>query len=100
MSLKWIKPLLSVSLGWAICQIGLSANAIEPTIDRTEECELLVVGGGLSGVAASYEALLAGKTVCMTEITDWVGGQISAQGTSALDERTTQRSQLFFPMAI
>ncbi|MEM8722877.1 MAG: FAD-dependent oxidoreductase [Cyanobacteria bacterium P01_G01_bin.39] len=66
-------------------------------MDRTEECELLVIGGGLAGVAASYEALLAGKTVCMTEITDWVGGQISAQGTSALDERTTQRSKLFFP---
>jgi hypothetical protein len=33
----------------------------------------------------------------MTEITDWVGGQISSQGTSALDERTTQRSRLFFP---
>jgi hypothetical protein len=32
----------------------------------------------------------------MTEITDWVGGQISAQGTSALDERATQRSRLFY----
>jgi hypothetical protein len=71
--------------------------ASPPRIDRTEECELLVVGGGLAGVAASYEALLAGKTVCMTEITDWVGGQLSSQGTSALDERTTQRSRLFFP---
>ena len=100
MSLKWIKPLVSVSLGWAICQIGLSANAIEPTIDRTEECELLVVGGGLSGVAASYEALLAGKTVCMTEITDWVGGQISAQGTSALTNAPLKDRSSFFPMAI
>ncbi|NEO00582.1 MAG: FAD-dependent oxidoreductase, partial [Moorea sp. SIO3I7] len=36
-------------------------------------------------------------TVCLTEITDWVGGQISAQGTSALDERPTQRSRLFYP---
>lgn len=33
----------------------------------------------------------------MTEITDWVGGQISSQGTSALDERPTQRSLLFYP---
>lgn len=98
MSLGWIKSLLSVSLGLFIGDLGLSAQAAQSaTIDRTEECELLVIGGGLSGVAASYEALLAGKTVCMTEITDWVGGQISAQGTSALDERTTQRSRLFFP---
>ena len=93
----WIKSLVSISLGLFVWDLGLSAKATPPTIDRTEECELLVIGGGLSGVAASYEALLAGRTVCMTEITDWVGGQISSQGTSALDERTTQRSKLFFP---
>ena len=94
----WIGSFVSVSLGLSIWDSGLLAQTTAPPeIDRTEECELLVVGGGLSGVAASYEALLAGKTVCMTEITDWVGGQISAQGTSALDERTTQRSRLFFP---
>jgi len=56
----------------------------------------LVVGGGLSGVATAYEALLAGKEVCLTEITDWMGGQISSQGTSALDERATQRQKLFY----
>ena len=97
MSSGLIKSLVSASLGLFIGNAGLAQAASPPTVDRTEECELLVVGGGLSGVAASYEALLAGKTVCMSEITDWVGGQISAQGTSALDERTTQRSRLFFP---
>lgn len=64
--------------------------------DQTVECEILVVGGGLSGVATAYEGLLAGRTVCLTEITDWVGGQISTQGTSALDERPTQRSLLIY----
>ena len=97
MSRGWIKSIVLGSLTLVLGNLGLAAQATPPTIDRTEECELLVIGGGLAGVAASYEALLAGKTVCMTEITDWVGGQISAQGTSALDERTTQRSKLFFP---
>ncbi|MFM2314834.1 MAG: hypothetical protein RLZZ04_4110 [Cyanobacteriota bacterium] len=100
-----MKSLISVSFGLLLWDQGVLAQVSPstsrsnstPSIERTEECELLVVGGGLSGAAASYEALLAGKTVCMTEITDWVGGQISAQGTSALDERTTQRSKLFFP---
>jgi hypothetical protein len=50
----------------------------------------------LAGAAAAYEGLQAGRTVCLTEITDWVGGQISSQGTSALDERPTQRSRLFY----
>jgi hypothetical protein len=72
------------------------ANAQPPRIDQQVECEILIVGGGLSGTAAAYEGLLAGRTVCMTEITDWVGGQISAQGTSALDERPTQRERLFY----
>jgi hypothetical protein len=65
--------------------------------DVSETCDILVAGGGLAGSAAAYEGLLAGKTVCITELTDWVGGQISAQGTSALDERPTQRSLLYYP---
>jgi FAD dependent oxidoreductase len=60
-------------------------------------CDVLIAGGGLSGTATAYELLLAGKTVCMTEITDWVGGQVSSQGVSALDERPTQRKQGIFP---
>jgi len=77
--------------------IPFSVLAAPPrTPDRTVECEILVTGAGLAGVATAYEGLLAGRTVCMTEITDWMGGQISTQGTSALDERRTQRLQLFF----
>ena len=65
--------------------------------DNAETCDILVAGGGLAGAATAYEGLRAGRTVCLTEITDWVGGQISSQGTSALDERETQRSLLFYP---
>ncbi|WP_017297952.1 FAD-dependent oxidoreductase [Nodosilinea nodulosa] len=66
------------------------------TPDQVVECELLIVGGGLAGTAAAYESLLMGHTVCMTELTDWVGGQISSQGTTALDESKEQRNQLFY----
>ena len=65
--------------------------------DVVEDCEVLIVGGGVAGTAAAYEALLAGRIVCMTEITDWMGGQITAQGTSALDEAKKQRNLWFFP---
>lgn len=73
-----------------------SLAAEPPRIDREVECDILIAGGGLAGSAAAYESLLAGRTVCITEITDWLGGQLSAQGTSALDERPTQRTSLFF----
>lgn len=68
-----------------------------PKPDQTVNCEILVIGGGLAGAATAYEALLAGRTVCVTEITDWVGGQITSQGTSALDEGEQQRSLNYFP---
>lgn len=50
------------------------------------ECEILVVGGGTSGVAAALAASAAGRRVCLLEETDWLGGQLTAQGVSALDE--------------
>jgi len=93
------KSLTSLILGltW-LSSLVPSAGATPPrTPDKDEICDILVAGGGLAGAATAYEGLLAGKTVCLTEITDWVGGQISAQGTSALDERRTQRSLLFYP---
>ena len=99
LSNSWHRTLtaLSLNLLFSLPWTTASAMTLPREADETVECQILVVGGGLSGTAAAYEGLLAGKTVCLTEITDWVGGQISAQGTSALDERATQRSLLFFP---
>ncbi len=89
---------LSVGSGQrAIAQSVPQSTPQFPTIDEVVDCELLIVGGGLAGTATAYESLLAGRTVCMTEITDWVGGQISSQGTSALDEARKQRELLFYP---
>lgn len=78
--------------GLAQAQAGVGDRALTPV-----ECELLIAGAGLAGTAAAYEALLAGRTVCLTDITDWVGGQVSAQGTSALDETKRMRDLRFFP---
>ncbi|MGB5975741.1 MAG: FAD-dependent oxidoreductase, partial [Nodosilinea sp.] len=73
-----------------------SVAQLPRTPDQVVECEVLIVGGGLAGTATAYESLLMGHTVCMTELTDWVGGQISSQGTTALDESKEQRNQLFY----
>ncbi|MGH7360912.1 MAG: FAD-dependent oxidoreductase, partial [Candidatus Methylomirabilales bacterium] len=53
---------------------------------REIECEVLVVGGGTGGVAAAWAAARRGRHVCLLEETDWIGGQLTAQGVSALDE--------------
>lgn len=49
-------------------------------------CEILITGGGTGGVAAALAAARAGRRVVLLEETDWLGGQLTAQGVSALDE--------------
>jgi FAD dependent oxidoreductase len=85
---------ISASVSLILLEGSITPGRAEPPRDPdvTVGCDILVVGGGLAGAATAYEALMAGRTVCMTEITDWVGGQISSQGTSALDESHKQRS--------
>lgn len=101
MQRRWTKayhPKAFISLGLIATFIAPLTATAAPLIppNKTVNCEILAVGAGLSGVATAYEGLLAGRTVCLTEITDWLGGQISSQGTSALDERPTQRSRQFY----
>lgn len=50
-----------------------------------EECaeelaaDVVIVGGGLGGCAAALGAAREGATVILTEETDWIGGQLTAQ---------------------
>lgn len=65
--------------------------------DRTDkpveqiQCDVLVVGGGMGGVAAVLSILKGNESVrklkiCLCEETKWLGGQMTSQGVSALDE--------------
>lgn len=47
--------------------------------------DVIIVGGGLGGVAAALSLLKKGKSVILTEETDWLGGQLTQQGVP-LDE--------------
>ncbi len=50
------------------------------------DCDVAVIGGGFGGVAAALAAAEAGRVVVMSEPTDWIGGQVTSQAVSALDE--------------
>jgi NADPH-dependent 2,4-dienoyl-CoA reductase/sulfur reductase-like enzyme len=54
--------------------------SMRETAGRELGAEVLVVGGGAGGVAAALAALRRGRTVVLTEETDWLGGQLSARG--------------------
>ena len=64
----------------AVVPVGNLADA------RVIECDVLIVGGGTGGVAAALAAARRGRRVHLIEETDWIGGQLTAQGVSALDE--------------
>ena len=41
--------------------------------------DVLIIGGGLGGVAAARAALALGRTVILTDAGDWLGGQMTTQ---------------------
>ncbi len=72
-------------------------NPIPATVD-VWECQVVVVGGSLGGIAAAAHAMAGGAQTCLIEVAPWLGGQISAQGVSALDESLRMRlSNSFSP---
>src|SRR5438067_13431253 len=46
---------------------------------RELRADVVIVGGGTGGCAAALAAARAGRRVILTEETDWVGGQLTAQ---------------------
>lgn len=56
---------------------------VPPRADRT--CDVLVVGGGLSGCAAATAAARAGARVILVESYHLLGGQMTASGVGSVD---------------
>src|SRR5690348_10024356 len=54
--------------------------------EQVHRCDAVIIGGGMGGVSAAYEAARAGLSVCMTEPTLWIGGQMTSEGVSAFDD--------------
>jgi hypothetical protein len=50
-----------------------------PRILRSLRADVAIIGGGTGGVAAALAALRRGKSVVLTEETDWIGGQFTGQ---------------------
>jgi hypothetical protein len=67
-----------------------------PLAEEVWTCEVVVIGGTLGGIAAASHAMQTGVTTCMIELTPWLGGQVSSQGVSAIDESRSMRWQRNF----
>ena len=50
-----------------------------PVAAQERAVDLVIIGGGLGGIAAALAASRAGLRVILTEETDWIGGQLTSQ---------------------
>ncbi|MGO8720552.1 MAG: FAD-dependent oxidoreductase [Acidobacteriaceae bacterium] len=57
-----------------------------PGPEETHTCDVVIIGGGMGGVSAALTAANSGLSVCLTEPTLWLGGQMTSEGVSAFDE--------------
>jgi len=60
--------------------VSTASHAAAKNIPTKElKADLVIIGGGLGGCAAALAAARNGLHVIMTEETDWIGGQLTAQ---------------------
>jgi len=58
---------------------ALLAASRVATAGQEVDCDVAVIGAGVGGFAAALAALRNGMRVVLTEETDWIGGQLTAQ---------------------
>ena len=52
---------------------------VSRSVGKELAADLVIIGGGLGGCAAALAAARNGLRVILTEETDWIGGQLTAQ---------------------
>lgn len=62
---------------------------------RTENTEILIIGGGASGISAGIQASRMGVPVVVVEETPWIGGVLTSAGVSCIDGNYRMRSGIF-----
>ena len=62
---------------------------------RVEYVDVLVVGGGASGISAGVQSARMGVRTMVVEETPWVGGMLTAAGVSCVDGNYRMQSGIF-----
>ncbi len=75
----------AVFAGFAAASLGACSSLPKPP-PLAPDCELVIAEASLGGAAAALQAARLGVRTCLTSMTDWVGGQLSVQAVSAIDE--------------
>lgn len=74
-----------------ICMAAISVLACS----EPEQVDVLVVGGGASGVTAGIQSARMGVKTMIVEETPWLGGMLTAAGVSCVDGNYLMQSGIF-----
>lgn len=65
--------------------LSLTAVSVLSCSTSTREVDVLIIGGGASGVAAGVQSSRMGASTLIVEPTTWLGGMLTSAGVSAVD---------------
>ncbi len=65
----------------------LAASLAAAAPGRELRADVVILGGGLGGVAAALAVARSGRTALLTEETDWIGGQLTSQAVPPDEHR-------------
>ena len=77
---------LTAATGTLSAMVPLVPVRGEPQ-NEEQGADVVIIGGGLGGCAASLAALRLGLRVVMTEPAEWIGGQLTSQGVPPDEHR-------------
>jgi len=65
---------------------ALSAYPAKPSDTASRKyCDVIIAGGSTAAIAAAVASADVGARTCLVEPTEWIGGQLTASGVSAVD---------------
>jgi hypothetical protein len=70
-------------------------SAETPISAEKDIYDVVVAGGGMSGIAAALQASRLGASVLVVEPSHWIGGQATAAGVSTMDDLSRLRSGIY-----
>lgn len=74
---------------------ALKKSKMDKDRSKSEKVDVLVIGGGASGISAGIQSSRMGVRTMILEETPWVGGMLTSAGVSCVDGNYNLRSGIF-----